>query len=169
MGILMQYHKFHEHIQDGWRWPSSVLWNANIFVLNESIWTKFGIEMEYDRIEACVPKTRNNNLATWPNMQNSVIAKIHHCGGRHIEFGKTSISSHWIKIFPPNLVRGCINAVRRWSRDQKSEPVVNSRDVASLMFRTWWSILEEIPDTWTKHGTALKHQTTVKAKRAKFT
>ena len=42
---------------------------------------------------------------------------------------KMSITPDWIKISAPNFVGRCITAARRWPRDQKSKPEVNSRDV----------------------------------------
>jgi len=42
---------------------------------------------------------------------------------------KMSITAHWIKISAPNFMERCITAMRRWPRDQKSKPKVNSRDV----------------------------------------
>jgi len=36
---------------------------------------------------------------------------------------------YWIKISAPKFMGRCITAMRRWPRDQKSKPEVNSRDV----------------------------------------
>jgi len=44
-------------------------------------------------------------------------------------FGKMSIPPDWIKISAPYFMGKCITAMRIWSRDQKSKPEVNSRDV----------------------------------------
>ena len=49
-------------------------------------------------------------------------------GGRHV-FGKMSTTPHWIKVSAPNFTGRCTTAMRRWTRDQKSKPEVNSRDV----------------------------------------
>jgi len=49
--------------------------------------------------------------------------------GAIFNFGKMSILPHWIKISAPNFMGRCITAMRRWPRDQKSKPEVNSRDV----------------------------------------
>ena len=42
---------------------------------------------------------------------------------------KISIIPDWIKICAPNFMGWCITAMRKWPRDQKSKPEVNSRDV----------------------------------------
>jgi len=42
---------------------------------------------------------------------------------------KISITADWIKIYAPNFMGRWTTAMQRWSRDQKSKPEVNSRDV----------------------------------------
>jgi len=44
-----------------------------------------------------------------------------------------SITADWIKIPAPNFMDRCITAMRRWPREQKSNPEVNSRDVIEWM------------------------------------
>jgi len=56
--------------------------------------------------------------------------QIQNGGGRHLLFWKKiSISPDWIKISAPNFMGRRTKAVRRWPRDQKLKPEVNSRDV----------------------------------------
>jgi len=73
-------------------------------------------------------------------------------------FRKMSITSDWIKISAPNVTGRCITAMRKWPRDQKSKPEVNSRDVMNF-----WSINVSISVTityiWTKFGTEHKYHT----------
>jgi len=57
-----------------------------------------------------------------PNKSNMAAAVI-------FNFGKMSITPEYIKISAPNFMGRCITAMRRWPRDQKSKPEVNSRDV----------------------------------------
>jgi len=57
-----------------------------------------------------------------PNKSKTATAAI-------FNFRKMSITLHWIKISAPNFMGRCITAMHRWSRDQKSKPEVNSRDV----------------------------------------
>ena len=50
-------------------------------------------------------------------------------GAAIFNFVKMSITPDWIKMSAPNFMGRCTTAVRRWPRDQKSKPEVNSRDV----------------------------------------
>jgi len=70
---------------------------------------------------------------------------------------KMSITSDWIKISAPNFMGRCITATRRWPRDQKSKPEVNSRDV--IKWRSETSISLTITDIWTKFDTEHKYHT----------
>jgi len=56
-------------------------------------------------------------------------------------FGKMPIPPDWIKISALNYMRRCITTMRKWQRNQKSKPEVNSRDVIKRIPGTWlrWS------------------------------
>ena len=51
----------------------------------------------------------------------------------------------------------CSTATRRWPRDQKSKPEVNSRDVIKWRSEACASISVSITDIWTKFGTEHKY------------
>jgi len=76
-----------------------------------------------------------------------------------LNFGKMTITPD-SKISAPNFTWRCITAMRRWPRDQKSKPEVNSRDVSQMkVFSISASISVTITDIWTKFGTELKYYT----------
>ena len=71
----------------------------------------------------------NTTLSTQPNSQIYIIWKSKMAATAILNFGKMSISPNRIKISVPCFMWRCITAMRRWPRDQKLKPEVNSRDV----------------------------------------
>jgi len=71
----------------------------------------------------------NTILSTCWNGQIHITWKSKMAAAAVLNFGKMSITPAWIKISAPNFIERCITAMRRWPRDQKSKPEVNSRDV----------------------------------------
>jgi len=66
------------------------------------------------------------NTPEWPN---SHTLKIQDGDGRHLNFGKMSITLDWIQISAPNYMGRCTTAMQKWPHDRKSKPEVNSCDV----------------------------------------
>ena len=93
--------------------------SVSISVTITYIWTKFGTELKYHTI----------NTLEWSNSHN---LKLRDGGYRRLGFlgyeKKMSITPDWIKISAPNGMWRCITAMRRWPRDQRSKPEVNSRE-----------------------------------------
>ena len=82
--------------------------SASISVTITDIWTKFNTEHKY----------RTINTPEWPNSHK---LKTKMAAAAIFNFGKMSITPHWIKISAPNFTGRCITAMRRWPRDQKSK------------------------------------------------
>jgi len=68
----------------------------------------------------------NTTLSTHRNGQIHIIWKSKMVAAAILNFGKMTITPDWIKISVPYFMWRCM---RRWPRDQKSKPEVNSCDV----------------------------------------
>ena len=95
---------------------------ASISVTITDIWTKFSTEHKY----------HTTNSMKWPN---SYKLKIQDGGGRHLEFRKNVNNFELDKDILHQIIweDAWTTATRRWPRDQKSKPEVNSRDVIKWM------------------------------------
>jgi len=63
-----------------------------------------------------------------------------------LNFGKMSIPLDWIKISAPYFMEICVEAMRRWPRDQMSKPEVTLRDVIK-----WTSEAQVRRSQWLQH------------------
>jgi len=91
--------------------------SASISVASADILTQFGTEHKYHTISTC------------PNGQIHIIWKSKMAAPAILNFGKMLITPYRIKIYAPDFMWRCITAMRRWPRNQKSKPEVNSRNV----------------------------------------
>ena len=85
--------------------------------------------------EPNLSQNTNTTLSAWWNSQIYINWKSKMAAAAILNFGKMSITPDWIKISVPNCKGRCTTAMRRWPRDQKSKPEVNSPDV--IKWRSW--------------------------------
>ena len=96
--------------------------SVSISVTITGIWTKFGTQHKYHTINT-------------PESPNSNNLKIQDGGGRHLEYGKNVNNSGLDKGICSKFDEKMHHDHAEMTRDQKSKPEVNSRDVIKRITR----------------------------------